>query len=141
MKHVSSILIGLAGLAALVFVLSFAVSAWLSAGAQLVQLIEPQDAASAALFGDAPAGEPAGTRIGSPQWMVIRDQRAFLDGIGSGGERFVDAAYLRRQNTYPLQLKTIIFIRDLVALGSGVAVVMLGLIWWWRERRVRRLLT
>jgi hypothetical protein len=141
MKHVSSILIGLAGLAALVFVLSFAVSAGLGAGAQLVQLIEPQDAASAALFGDAPTGEPAGTRIGSPQWMVIRDQRAFLGGVGPGGERFVNAAYLREQNTYPLQVKTITFIRDLVALGSGVAVVMLGLIWWWRERRVRRLLT
>lgn len=124
-------LLGLAG--------SFTVAAVMSSGARLVQLIEPDESGAASLFGDAPPSGPAGTRLGSPQLVVIRDEQAFLDGTGAAGERFVNAKHLRETGQYPLQVKTITFFRDIIALVSGLATLAFGAAWWWMGRSSMRL--
>jgi hypothetical protein len=125
----------LAVLAVLVCAGSFIVAAVFSSGSSLVQLIQPEDAAVAGLFAEETSGEPAGTRIGSPQVMVIRDQQAFLEGTGTRGERFVSQKYLDEKQIYPLQVKTILFFRNITALISALGAVLMGGLWFWSRSR------
>ena len=120
----------LAVLALLVLLLSFVVGGVLTRDATLVQRVEPN--AAGALFGEA---DSPGTPIGSPQLLIVRDQAAFLPGEGEGGARFVNETYLRESGQYPLQVKTVELIRNLVALGSGVAALLFGAVWLWARRR------
>ncbi|BDP43417.1 hypothetical protein DAETH_33860 (plasmid) [Deinococcus aetherius] len=123
---------GLLALLALVaLLLSFAVSALLTRDAALVQRVEPNAAAS--LFGE---GDSPGTPIGSPQLMIIRDPAAFLPGEGEDGARLVSEVYLRERGLYPLQVKTVELVRNLVALGSGLAALVFGGLWLWARGRV-----
>jgi hypothetical protein len=125
----------LAVLALVVCVGSFVAAAVISNGSGLMQLIQPEDAAVAGLFAEETSGEPSGTKIGSPQVMVIRDQQAFLEGTGSQGERFVSQKYLDEHKIYPLQVKTIGFFRDTTAFFSGLAALLLfGLRFWLGSR-------
>ena len=137
MKQIRTIASLLAVLALVVLIGSFIVASLFSRGAGLVQLIEPGDAAAASLFGDVPTGEPAGTKIGTPQMIVIRDQAAFLEGTGAQGERFANMQYLNEKKIYPLQVKTIYFFRDLTALIAVLGgFVMLGL-WFWTNSKIK----
>jgi hypothetical protein len=115
------IFLGLAVLCGVVLIGSFVVSSLMTQGAQLVQRIEPNEAAS--LFGDSSS---PGTPIGSPQVMVIRDEKAFLEGQGEDGARFVDDNYLRQNNIYPLQVKTVEFFRNVVAFVAGLGTLLMG---------------
>jgi hypothetical protein len=134
-NRIRPIFAGLTIAALIVLIGSLIASSVMSNGAKLVQLIEPQDAATASLFGDATTLEPSGLKIGSPQLMVVRDQKAFLEGAGSSGERFVSKTYLDQHGLYPLQVKTITFFRDVTALISGVVAVLFGALWWLGSRK------
>lgn len=137
MNRIRSISGILSILALVVLIGSLIVSNLMASGAELVQLIEPQDATTASLFGDSSSSEPDGIRLGSPQMMVIRDQKAFLTGTGSQGERFASKAYLDDHSLYPLQVKTIMFFRDVTTIVSGILTLVLGLSWWWLGSRRR----
>jgi hypothetical protein len=131
---------GIAGVLALLALVvcagSFIVASVLSNGAQLVQLIQPEDAAVAGLFAEETSDEPAGTRIGSPQVMVIRDDKAFLEGTGTQGERFVSQKYLEEKMIYPLQVKTILFFRNITALVAALGAFLMGGLWLWSRSRI-----
>jgi hypothetical protein len=107
---------------------SFIVSAIWTGPAVLAQRIEPKDAAAASLFGDDGSNSP-GTAIGSPQRFIVTDAQAFLEGTGPSGERYLNEKYLREQNIYPLQAKTIEFFRDVTALVAGAAALLLAGLW------------
>jgi hypothetical protein len=119
-------------LALVVLLGSFVTSSLLTQGAVLAQRVEPNQAAS--LFAD----DAPGTLIGSPQRMVIRDAKAFLEGTASDGARFVNEKYLRENNIYPLQVKTVEFFRNIVALLAGLGAVLMGVLWWRSQPRVSR---
>lgn len=123
----------LAVLALIALLLSLSVGTLLLRDAALVQRVEPSAGASA-LFGDASG---PGTPIGSPQRLIVRDPAAFLPGEAPGGVRYVSETYLRERGAYPLQAKTVEFVRLLAALGSGAALLLFGGLWWWAGRRAR----
>ena len=137
MKQIHSISGVLSILAVVVLIGSFIVASLFSSGAQLVQLIEPGDAATASLFGDTQTGEPAGTKIGSPQMIVIRDQAAFLEGQGAQGERFANLQYLNEKKIYPLQVKTIDFFRNVTALVAVLGGLMMAGLWFWTGTKIK----
>lgn len=109
-------------------------AAFMTRGAQLVQRVEPADTASTALFGD-DAGQ--GTLIGSPQLLIVRDEAAFLPGGTVNGARLVNEKYLREQGIYPLQAKSVWFVRNLVLLAS-LALFTIGAVVWLITRRKAR---
>lgn len=135
MNRVHDIAGVLAVLALVVCAGSFVVASVLSSGSEWVQLIQPEDAAVAGLFAEKTSGEPAGTKIGSPQVMVIRDQKAFLEGTGTQGERFVSQKYLEEKQIYPLQVKTILFFRNITALVAALGAFLMGVLWFWGRSR------
>jgi hypothetical protein len=129
LERFKPIFVALAVLGIVVLIGSFAVSSLITQGAVLVQRIEPNEAAS--LFGDSSS---PGTSIGSPQIMVIRDEKAFLEGQGENGARFVNDNYLRQNNIYPLQVKTVEFFRNVTAFVAGLGtLLMVGLLAWTRR--------
>lgn len=107
---------------------------WYGRDAQLVQLVTPSSAAASSLFGDSGPGTP----IGSPQEMVIRDPAAFLEGRTAGGARYVSDTYLKAQNIYPLQLKTVRFVQGAAAAGFAAALLVFGGLWLLARRPGRR---
>ena len=137
MKRTHTIAGVLSILAIVVLVGNFVVANVFSSGAKLVQLIEPGDAAVSSLFADAPEGEPAGTKIGTPQMIVIRDRAAFLTGTGAQGERFANMAYLNEKKIYPLQVKTIHFFRNLTAFFAVLGGLITAGVWFWSGRRLK----
>jgi hypothetical protein len=136
-QRIHSIAGVLAILGLVVLMGSFVVAALFSSGAQLIQLIEPQAEASASLFAEEQTNEPSGTKLGTPQLMVIRDEAAFLSGAGTLGERFADKTYLDRKGIYPLQVKTVLFFRNVTALIAGLGSLFMIAVWWWTRRKVR----
>ena len=114
-------------LALLVAAVSLAGAELMARNAQLVQRVAPNSEAGAALFG--PSGE--GTQIGSPQLLIVHDEGAFLPGIGVDGARLVSEQYLREREIYPLQAKTVWFVRNMLLLGSlALLAVSVSLRWW-----------
>jgi hypothetical protein len=110
-------------------ILATCVGAWVTAlvlenRAVLAQRVEPHPKELAELLGE------AGTPIGSPQRLIIFDERAFLEGTNPDGSRLVSEQYLTQNNIYPLQFKTVEFMRNAFMIGSGIAAVLLGLLWW-----------
>jgi hypothetical protein len=132
---------GIAGVLAILALVvcagSFIVAGVLSNGSSLVQLIQPEDAAVAGLFAEETSGEPAGTKLGSPQVMVIRDSEAFLEGTGTQGERFVSQKYLDEKQIYPLQVKTILFLRNVTAMLAGLGALLCAGLWFWTGSRLK----
>ncbi|GGK34182.1 hypothetical protein GCM10008955_30310 [Deinococcus malanensis] len=112
-------------LALIVAIASLTTAAWMTRGAQQVQRVEPADAGSASLFGDAGTG----TLIGSTQLMIVRDPAAFLPGSSEGGARLVNEQYLREHGIYPLQVKSVWFVRNLILLASAVLFTLEGVAW------------
>lgn len=108
------------------------VAASVASQAQLVQRLEPHSPAMAELLGE------KGVPIGSPTMYIISDPKAFLEGSGPEGSRLVNDAYLRENNIYPWQLKTLEFVRNTFMLGSAVAAAVFGLAWLWLSRRELR---
>jgi hypothetical protein len=112
----------LALLSGLVALTSWGVAAWLVRDATVAQRILPDP--NAALFGDG-----LGAPIGSPLEYAVSDPAAFLPGRGAAGERLLNEAYLREHGIYPLQVKTVWFVQRTVAVGAGVAALLLGVVW------------
>jgi hypothetical protein len=136
MQKLPAILLGLIITAILVTISSFFVALFVSRDAQLVQLVQPDEVGLNSLFADS-SGVP-GTPIGSPQTMIISDPKAFMDGAGSNGEKYVNDAYLKANNIYPLQVKTVNFFRDSVAWVAGIAAVLMAAFrWWWMRRTAK----
>jgi hypothetical protein len=71
--------------------------------------------------------------------MLIRDEKAFLPGIGPQGERYVNDTYLRNNGIFPLQVKTVLFFRDVIAATAAAASLILAgaLVWLNRSSRPR----
>jgi hypothetical protein len=105
------------------------VASVLASRAQLVQRIEPHEPGMALLLGE------QGIPIGNPEMYFINDPKAFLGGNGPKSVRLVNEKYLRENNIYPWQLKTLEFMRNMIVLGSGLASLVFGLGWWWLVRR------
>ena len=134
MQKLPSILLALIVTAVLAIVSSFIVAGFVSRDAQLVQLVQPDEAGLNLLFADS-SGVP-GTAIGSPQTMIISDPKAFMDGAGANGEKYVNDTYLKANNIYPLQVKTVNFFRDSVAWVAGIAALLMSAFrWWWMRRK------
>lgn len=113
--------------AAALALLVFLTGGWWSGQAQSIQLVRPDTAATASLFGN--IGDETtvpGTPIGSPQKLIIRSADSFLPGVGKGGVRYVDESKLRASGEYPLQQKTVLLFRNLGTLG----LLVLGLMLW-----------
>jgi hypothetical protein len=93
----------------------------LTSQAKLYQRIEKS--AEAELFGE------LGTKIGTPQLMIISDPKAVLPDKLEDGTALLDETYLKENNVYPLQLKTVNETSGIATLASiAVALVSLGLV-------------
>jgi hypothetical protein len=113
---------GLFGLALIVFALSWIVGFALESRAVLAQRVDPHSPELAALLGE------AGTPIGSPQRLVLFDDRVFLEGQTPDGARLVSEKFLMENNIYPLQWKTVEFFRNAFAIASLIGAVLMGLL-------------
>jgi hypothetical protein len=112
------------GLALSVFVGVWVIGLALQSRSVVAQRIEPHSPELAAALGE------LGTPIGTPQALVIFDERAFLGAVNPDGSRIVSERYLSDNGIYPLQWKTVEFVRNALALGSAIAAALFGLIWW-----------
>lgn len=122
--------------AAVLALLVFLTGLWWSGLARPIQLVRPEAAATADLFGT--GGDEAsipGTPIGSPQKLIIRSPEAFLPGEGEGGVRYVSEPKLRELGEYPLQQKTVLLFRNLGTLGF---LALAALLWAWATVLTRR---
>ncbi len=116
-------------LAATVLVVTLLVSVWLSSRAEAVQRVVPHDEATAALLGE------VGTPVGRVDDYVILNEGAFLGATTDAGAHLVSEPFLEENNVYPLQLKTVTFLRNLVAAASLAAFVLFTGLWLWLRRR------
>ncbi len=116
-------------IAAITFVGAWVIGLALQGRSVLAQRVEPHSTELAAALGE------LGTPIGSPQALVIFDERAFIGAANPDGSRVVSERYLTQNNIYPLQWKTVEFVRNAVALASGVGLLICGLTWWQLARR------
>jgi hypothetical protein len=112
---VLAILAGVVGLG------SFLTSSLLTRDAVFAQLAQKNEAAE--LFGD--GGK---TLIGSPQNFLALAPQAFFEGTGEAGAKLLNDTYLRENNIYPIQVKTVEFFRNLIVLvclvGGGLMLVL-----------------
>lgn len=100
-----------------------------STQAALIQRVTVADPDLAALTGDAT------NPIGEPQMLIISDPKAFVAGTGPRNSRLVDDDYLKSNGIYPLQLKTVHFVANSVALGAAiVSIVGIGLLLFVKSR-------
>jgi hypothetical protein len=115
---------GLFVLALIIFALSWVVGFALESRAVLAQRVDPHSPEVALVLGE------AGTPIGSPQRLVLFDDRVFLEGTSIDGARLVNEKFLNENNIYPLQWKTVEFVRNAVAIASLIGALLMGLIMW-----------
>lgn len=108
----------LAVLALVSIIVTFPVEGSFASKAKLIQRVEKNEGAS--LFGD------EGTKIGSPQQMIIEDPKAFIGEPDAEGVYQVDDKYLKDNNIPPLQLKTVSFVLSMARMGLGVAALIFG---------------
>lgn len=83
--------------------------------ARLIQIVEPSEAAT--LFGD------AGNMVGTPQQMIVGDEKAVMPGKGPNGSVLVNSKYLREHGIYPLQLQTVRYVAHWVRILGFCALV------------------
>ena len=119
-------------LAALLLIVTLAVSVWLQSRAELVQRVTPHDEATATLLGE------VGTPVGREDDYIILDRGAFLGETTAQDAQYVSEPYLEENNVYPLQLKTITFLRNLIVAVSAGALVLFGGVWFGLRRRQRK---
>jgi hypothetical protein len=68
--------------------------------------------------------------------MIVSDPKAFLPQTGSSGERLVDDGYLEKNKIYPLQVKTVLFFRNMIAGIAVIALLLMGITRWWLLRPI-----
>ena len=118
-------------LAALSLVVTLVASVWLSSQAGPVQRVIPHDEATAALLNE------VGTPVGRVDEYIIFNRNAFLGETADGNARLVSEPFLEENDIYPLQLKTVRFLRNLIGLVSLAVLVVCGAVWLWLRRRER----
>lgn len=106
-------------LSAVAFTCAVVAVGYYSGKAELIQRVDYSEENEVLL------GEP-GPMIGSPQKMIIEDRKAFLKTRGPGEALQVDDNYLRENNIYPLQLKTVEYITGIVRNASIVIFALCG---------------
>lgn len=115
MKILNTIGIAVAILSLIALIAAQVIRADYTKRAVVYQRIEQTEEAK--LFGD------VGTKIGSPQAFIIDDPKAILPDTLADGTKLLDENYLRANNIYPLQLKTINETVSMVSLGSALALI------------------
>ena len=128
MKMLAFLGVALLAMGAVGLVGSFVVPKALLSKARMIQRIKPYDADTQTLTGD------PGSPVGEPQLMVIDDDKAFLKGPDEGGAMLVNDDYLKSKHIYPLQVKTINFVANLIRRGAfAFALVGLALTLWCKK--------
>lgn len=102
------------------FIATFPLQSNFHGKAKLIQRVEKS--AGSDLFGD------EGTPIGEPTELIIEDPKAFIGNADEKGVYKVDEGYLKANNIYPRQLKTIDFFATCFKVGFAIAAVVAGLI-------------
>ncbi len=122
MKRLASLSAGTALLAALVMIFALLATFWLGRQAETVQRVVPFGEATAALLGE------VGTPVGGANMYLVFDKKAFIESTDARGEpvRFLNETYLLENDIYPWQMKTVRFARNVVAVVSGLALVLFG---------------
>jgi hypothetical protein len=119
-KTVFLVLAVLAGVVGLGSVLA---ASLLTRNAVYAQLAQKNEAAE--LFGDTSQK----TLIGSPQTFLALDPQAFFEGTGENGAKLLNDLYLKENNIYPIQVKTVEFFRNLTVLVCVVGGALMLLLW------------
>jgi hypothetical protein len=119
--------------AAVVGVGSLLTSVVLTRNAVFAQLAIKQEAAE--LFGDG-AKE---VLIGNPQNFLALDPNAYLEGTGENGAKLINDTYLRENNIYPIQVKTVEFLRNLIGLICLVGGGLMLFLWRFASRPTQML--
>lgn len=124
---------------ALLTLLIFSVGSWFGSQATLVQMIRPTSVAEADLFGEETEGPP-GTLIGSPKHLIIRSEEAFIKTAETKDQsgqiiRYVSEPKLKELGEYPLQLKTVLFFRNIISVIGLFMVVLFGFLWYLSKKR------
>jgi hypothetical protein len=123
-----TVFLGLALMAGVVGLGSVLTSSLLTRNAVYAQLALKNEAAE--LFGD----NSQKTLIGSPQVFLALAPQAFFEGTGENGAKLLNDSYLKQNNIYPIQVKTVEFVRNVIVLVCAVGgALMLGL--WQLARR------
>jgi hypothetical protein len=113
----------LAILAGFLLIGSLVASSILLRGSVYAQLAEKLEAAE--LFGETQNN----VYIGSPQKFLAFPAQAYMQGIGEKGAQLVDNIYLRQNGIYPFQVKTIEFIRNVIAICSLLGGALMLVLW------------
>jgi len=116
-------------LAILTLGISFPVRSSYASKAKLIQRVEKSTGDD--LFGD------NGTVIGSPQMLIIEDEKAFLGPVKPGEPLSVDEKYLKDHNVYPLQLKTVDFFINYIRLSTGMSLIIAIIAYALASRRLK----
>lgn len=123
----------------LLTLLTFAIGSWFGSQATLVQVIRPTSAAEADLFGEETEGPP-GTLIGSPKYLIIRSEEAFIKSVETKDQagqiiRYVSEPKLNELGEYPLQRKTVLFFRNIILVIGLLIIFLLGFLWYLSDKR------
>jgi hypothetical protein len=113
----------LAILAGMFLIGSLVASSLLTQNSVYAQLAEKLEAAE--LFGDSQSN----VYIGSPQRFIALPPQAFMQGFGEKGAQLVDNTYLREKGIYPFQVKTVEFIRNIIAICSLLGGALMLFLW------------
>ncbi len=113
----------LAILAGIFLIGSLVASSLLTRNSVYAQLAEKLEAAE--LFGDSQSN----VYIGGPQQFIALPSQAFMQGLGEKGAQLIDNTYLRENGIYPFQVKTVEFIRNVVAICSLLGGALMLFLW------------
>ena len=113
----------LAILAGVLLVGSLVASSLLLRGSIYAQLAEKLEAAE--LFGE----NQSNVYIGSPQKFLALPSQAYMQGIGEKGAQLIDNVYLKQNGIYPFQVKTVEFIRNVIAICSLLGGILMLYLW------------
>ncbi len=123
MARFKTVFLVLTILAALLAIGSVVASSILTSNAVFAQRAEKSDAAE--LFGDSTQQ----VLIGSPQKFLALDPKVFLEGTGDQGAKLLNDVYLRENNIYPIQVKTVEFFRNITLLACLLGGALMFGLW------------
>jgi hypothetical protein len=118
-----TVFLGLAILAGAVGLITVVATSLLTRDAVFAQLAQKNEAAE--LFGDTSQK----TLIGSPQNFLALTPQAFFEGTGDNGARLLNDLYLKENNIYPIQVKTVEFFRNVIVLVCAIGGALMLMLW------------
>jgi hypothetical protein len=113
----------LAILAGFLLVGSLVASSFLLRDSVYAQLAEKLEAAE--LFGE----NQSNVYIGSPQKFLALPAQAYMQGLGEKGAQLINNTYLKQNGIYPFQVKTVEFIRNVIAICSILGGALMLYLW------------